>query len=40
MTKKEYVEKNIGITFDFVRHIIDNPELVETVPDGAELDFY
>ena len=39
MTKKEYVEKNIGITFDFVRHIIDNPELVETVPDGAELDF-
>ncbi len=39
MTKKEYVEKNIGVTFDFVRHIIDHPELVDTIPNGAELDF-
>lgn len=39
MTKKEYAEKNIGITFDFVRHVIDHPELIETIPDGAELDF-
>ncbi|MBI4763814.1 MAG: hypothetical protein HY787_04335 [Deltaproteobacteria bacterium] len=39
MTKKEYVERNIGVTFDFVRHMIDHPELVDTIPDGAELDF-
>jgi hypothetical protein len=39
MTKKEYVERNIGITFDFVRHVIDHPELIDTIPDGAELDF-
>ncbi len=39
MTKKEYIERNIGITFGFVRHVIDHPELVDSIPDGAELDF-
>lgn len=39
MTKKEYAERNIGVTFDFVKHIIDHPELMDTIPDGAELDF-
>ena len=33
MTKKEYVERNIGVTFDFIKHIIDNPELMDTIPD-------
>ncbi|GBD99538.1 hypothetical protein BMS3Abin07_01575 [bacterium BMS3Abin07] len=39
MTKKEYVERNIGLTFDFVRHLIEHPEIIEAIPDGAELDF-
>lgn len=39
MTKKEYVERNIGLTFDFVKHIIDHPEIIDTIPDGTELDF-
>jgi hypothetical protein len=39
MTKKEYVERNIGVTFDFVRHMIDHPELVDTIPNGAEFYF-
>lgn len=39
MTKKEFVERNIGVTFDFVKHVIDHPELIDTIPDGAELDF-
>ena len=39
MTKKEYVDRNIGVTFDFVKHVIDHPELMDTIPDGAELDF-
>lgn len=39
MTKKEHTERNIGMTFDFIRHLIDNPEIIDTIPDGAELDF-
>lgn len=39
MTKKEYMERNIGITFDFIRHLIDHPEIIDTIPSGAELDF-
>jgi len=39
MKKKEYVERNIGVTFDFVRHMIDHPDLIDTIPNGAELDF-
>ena len=27
------------MTFDFVRHIIDHPEIIDTMPAGAELDF-
>jgi len=39
MTKKEYIERNIGVTFDFVKHLVDHPELLDTITDGAELDF-
>ena len=39
MTKKEYIERNVGVTFDFVQHVIDHPELIDSIPDGAELDF-
>lgn len=39
MTKKEHTERNIGMTFDFIRYLIDHPEAIETIPDGSELDF-
>ncbi|MCR4321228.1 MAG: hypothetical protein NUV74_12945 [Candidatus Brocadiaceae bacterium] len=39
MTKKEYAERNIGLAFDFIRQIIDHPEILDTIPDNAELDF-
>ncbi len=39
MTKKEYAERNIGMTFDFIRRLIERPELVDTITNGAELDF-
>ena len=39
MTKKEHTERNIGMTFDFIRHLIDHPKAIETIPDGSELDF-
>lgn len=39
MTHKEIVNKNIGLTFDFVKQIIDDPALAEQLPDTCEIDF-
>ncbi|MDA8387788.1 MAG: hypothetical protein M0Z58_03855 [Nitrospiraceae bacterium] len=39
MTKKELAESNIGITFDFVRRVIESPALADSFANGAELDF-
>jgi|WetSurMetagenome_2_1015567.scaffolds.fasta_scaffold1327552_2 hypothetical protein len=39
MTNKETVERNIGLTFDFVRYLMDNPGIVEKLPDHFELEF-
>jgi hypothetical protein len=39
MTKKEYVNRNIGLTFDFIHQVVDRPEILDTIPNGAELDF-
>ena len=29
MTNKENVERNIGLTFDLVNHMIDNPDSLD-----------
>lgn len=39
MTKKELAAKNIGMTFDFIRNIVDKPSVAASIPDRAELDF-
>ncbi len=39
MTKKEIVNRNIGLTFDFVREIIKNPSLAEKLPENCEIEF-
>ena len=39
MTKKECAERNIGMTFDFIKHLIEHPDVLDTIPNGAELDF-
>ena len=39
MTKKEFVDRNIGLTFDFIRGLVDHPEALEKIPNGSELDF-
>lgn len=39
MTNKETVERNIGLTFDFVNHLIDNPVATENLPDDFKLEF-
>ena len=39
MTHKETVERNIGLTFDFVNHLIDNEIEVEKLPETFNLKF-
>lgn len=39
MTKKEIVNRNIGLTFDFVREIIKDPSIMDNILDGAVLEF-
>ena len=39
MTHKETVKRNIGLTFDFVNHLIDNQTEIEKLPDDFTLEF-
>jgi hypothetical protein len=39
MTNKETVERNIGLTIDFVNHLIDNPYTIENLPEKFKLEF-
>jgi hypothetical protein len=39
MTNKETIERNIGLTFDFVNHLIDNPSLAKNLPEDFKLEF-
>jgi hypothetical protein len=39
MTKHELVDKSIGLTFDFIRYVLDKPKMLDQIPEGAEVDF-
>lgn len=39
MTNKENIERNIGLTFDFVNHLIDNKSELERLPDNFTIEF-
>jgi len=39
MTNKETVERNIGLTIDYVNHLIDNPMIAENLPNKFKLEF-
>lgn len=39
MTKKEIADRNIGMTFDFARQVLDDPKLLDTIKDKTELEF-
>jgi hypothetical protein len=39
MTKKEIVNRNIGLTFDFVRAIISDPSIAKRLPSDCEIEF-
>ncbi|MDR3184514.1 MAG: hypothetical protein LBT49_03815 [Prevotellaceae bacterium] len=39
MTHKETVQRNIGLTFDFVSYLHDNPNELDKLPDNFMLEF-
>jgi len=39
MTNKETIERNIGLTFDFVNHLMDNKSDLEKLPDDFVVEF-
>jgi len=39
MTNKETIERNIGLTFDFVNYLIDNPAQINSLPMNFSLEF-
>lgn len=39
MTRKEKINRNIGLTFDFLQQIADNPKLLDKVPEGSIIEF-
>jgi len=39
MTNKEQIQRDIAIAFDFVEQIIDNPDILDKIPDGTTIAF-
>ncbi|MBA4391651.1 MAG: hypothetical protein C0399_12055 [Syntrophus sp. (in: bacteria)] len=39
MTNDDIVKKNISLTFDFMRKIINEPNILDIIPDDSEIDF-
>ncbi|MEO6695372.1 MAG: hypothetical protein ABIY50_05750 [Ignavibacteria bacterium] len=39
MSKKNQVDKNLSLTFDFIKEVVKNPSIIESVEDLSELMF-
>ena len=39
MTNKETVNRNIGLTFDFIKQVIRNPEIMDSIEDNSTIEF-
>jgi len=39
MTNKETVNRNIGLSFDFVRQVVDHPEWMDNIKDHSTIEF-
>ncbi len=39
MTNKEQINRNIGLSFDFLRQVMKNPDLLDSVKNGTTIDF-
>ena len=39
MTNKETINRNIGLTFDFIKQVIENPETIDKIEDNSTIEF-
>lgn len=39
MTNKEKIEKDIHLTFEFLRQVVSDPKILDKIPDGSVLEF-
>ncbi|OIO73541.1 MAG: hypothetical protein AUJ85_07800 [Elusimicrobia bacterium CG1_02_37_114] len=39
MTEKDITRRDIGITFDFIKYLIENPSKIKRIPNGTEITF-
>jgi len=39
MTNKETVNRNIGLTFDFIKQVVRNPEIMDSIEDNSTIEF-
>ncbi len=39
MTTKEKINRSIGLTFDFIRQIVENPKMISKIPDKSIIEF-
>ena len=39
MKNQEMIQRNITLSFDFLRQIVNNPSILEGIPDGSVIDF-
>ncbi len=39
MTNKETVNRNVGLTFDFIKQIVRNPEIIDKIENNSIIEF-
>ena len=39
MTNKETVNRNVGLSFDFIRQIVKNPEMIDKIKNNTTIEF-
>jgi len=39
MTNKETVNRNVGLSFDFIKQIVRNPEMIDNIENNSTIEF-
>ena len=39
MTNKETVNRNVGLSFDFIRQVVKNPEMIDEIENNSTIEF-